>query len=79
MAAFLSESPQVLSEKGFWEYRRCNCDGGTVKYKNGMGLEVWIVKANTVALKRSGMTIVRTHINNLTTQLNEILNNGTPS
>lgn len=79
MAAFLSEPPQVLAEKGFWKYRRCNCDGGTDKYKNGMGLEVWIVKANTIALKRSGTTIVRTDINNLTTQLNEILNTSTPS
>jgi len=79
MAAFLSEPPQVLAEKGFWRYKRCDCDGGTDKYKNGTGLEVWIVKANTVALKRAGMTIVRTHIDNLTHQLNEILNNGTES
>ena len=79
MAAFLSEPPQVLAEKGFWKYRRCNCDGGTDKYKNGLGLEVWIVKANNVALKRGGMTIANTSIDNLTTQLNEILNNGTPS
>ena len=79
MPAFLNEPPHILSEKGFWKYRRCNCDGGTDKFKNGTGLEVWIVKANKVALKRGGMTIVRTHINNLATQLNGILNNGTPS
>lgn len=79
MAAFLSEPPQILVEKGFWKYNRCNCDGGTDKYKNGSGVEVWIVKANTIALKRSGRTIVRTHINNLNDQLNEILQNGTPS
>ncbi len=79
MGAFLSEHPPILAEKGFWRYTRCNCDGGTDKFKNGLGLEVWIVKANTISFKRSGTTIVRTHINNLTTQLNEILNNGTPS
>ena len=79
MANFLSEHPPILKDKGFWRYRRCNCDGGTDKYKNGMGLEVWIVKANNIALKRGGMTIIRTDINNLTTQLNEILNTSTPS
>jgi len=79
MANYLSEHPPILAEKGFWEYKRCNCDGGTVKYKNGTGLEVWIVKANTIELKRSGTTVTRTHVNNLTNQLNEILNNGTPS
>ena len=72
MASFLSESPQVLAEKGFWEYKRCNCDGGTVKYKNGTGLEVWIVKANTIELKRSGTTVTRTHVNNLAVELNKL-------
>ena len=79
MAAFLSENPPILKDKGFWRYRRCNCDGGTDKFKNGLGIEVWIVKANIVALKRSGTTIKRTQLDNLTTSLNEILNNGTPS
>ena len=79
MANFLSEPPQILKDKGFWKYTRCNCDGGTDKFKNGLGLEVWIVKADTISLRRSGTTIVRTHINNLTNQLNEILKNGTPS
>lgn len=76
MPSFLSESPQVLSEKGFWEYRRCDCDGGTVKYKNSGGLEVWIVRATRAVIKRSKRAISNGTINDLTPRLTDILNNA---
>lgn len=76
MAAFLSEPPQILSDKGFHKYRRCNCDGGTDKFKNGLGLEVWIVKARTVIIKRGNLIVSNSSVNQLTTSLTEILNHA---
>ena len=76
MPAFLSSAPQILTEKGFWEYKRCNCGGGMVKYKNGTGLEVWIVRGTNAVIRRSGRAISNGSINDLTNALTGILNNN---